>query len=143
MKKYFVCQVCGHIEFDAAPDMCPVCGSSKDKYNEDPNAIVPSEKEGKEKHVPQIIVTNDCGLIPGTCRDIHIKVGSTPHPMEQNHWIMWIDLYVDNTYAGRHMLTPLFLQPAIGFHLNKNMQGTVTAVAHCTKHGSWLAQAAL
>ena len=135
--------MCDHIEFDTAPAKCPVCGSLKDKYKEDPNAIIPAEKEGKEKHVPQIIVTNDCGLIPDTCRDIHIKVGSTPHPMEQNHWIMWIDVYVNNMYAGRHTLTPLALQPAVGFHMKKDAEGTLTVVANCNKHGSWLAKAGI
>ena len=29
---YFVCQVCGYISEDEAPDKCPVCGAVKDKF---------------------------------------------------------------------------------------------------------------
>jgi len=28
----YVCSVCGHTVFDEAPDKCPICGVSKDKY---------------------------------------------------------------------------------------------------------------
>ena len=30
---YYVCQVCGYIHEDAAPDRCPVCGAVKEKFN--------------------------------------------------------------------------------------------------------------
>ena len=30
---YFVCQVCGYINEDDAPDKCPVCGAVKEKFN--------------------------------------------------------------------------------------------------------------
>jgi rubrerythrin len=29
---YYVCQVCGHTHFGAAPDVCPVCGAPKEKF---------------------------------------------------------------------------------------------------------------
>ena len=29
---FFLCPICGHIEFGAAPDSCPICGTAKDKY---------------------------------------------------------------------------------------------------------------
>ena len=32
--KTFVCTVCGHIEFDAAPANCPICGVPQDKFQE-------------------------------------------------------------------------------------------------------------
>ena len=139
--KGFVCQVCGHIEFTSAPDACPVCGSPKDKYKEEANAIIPAEKEGKEKHVPLIVVTDDCGLIPGVCRDIHVKVGSTPHPMEDAHWIHWIDVYINKVFTARYMLYPQSMLPAVGLHVKKEKTGTLTVVEHCNKHGSWMAEA--
>lgn len=32
MQEYFVCSVCGYVAEDEAPDVCPVCGVSKDKF---------------------------------------------------------------------------------------------------------------
>ena len=29
---YYVCEVCGHTHVDGAPDECPVCGASKEKF---------------------------------------------------------------------------------------------------------------
>ena len=31
-KEFFVCQVCGYTAEGKAPDVCPVCGASKDKF---------------------------------------------------------------------------------------------------------------
>jgi superoxide reductase len=143
MSKMFVCGVCGHIEFDNAPEKCPVCAASKDRYQEDENAVMPSEKEGKEKHVPTILVTDACGLIPDDCRDIHVKVGSVPHPMADDHWIMWIDEYVNKTYSARYYMMPQNMEPALGLHLKKGKTGTITIVANCNKHGRWMAEAAM
>ena len=141
--KGFVCQKCGHVEFNSAPVSCPNCGSPKDMYTQNDMAVIPAEKEGKEKHVPQILVTDACGLIPDDCRDIHIKVGSTTHPMEDDHWIQWIDVYVNKVFAARYMLYPRSMQPAVGIHLKKDQKGTLTVVEHCNKHGSWMAEANL
>ena len=30
--EYYVCQVCGYISEDGAPDKCPVCGAVKEKF---------------------------------------------------------------------------------------------------------------
>jgi rubrerythrin len=32
MKAYHVCQVCGYVTDKEAPDKCPICGASKDKF---------------------------------------------------------------------------------------------------------------
>lgn len=31
---YYVCQICGHTHFDAAPNLCPICGSPKENFIE-------------------------------------------------------------------------------------------------------------
>jgi superoxide reductase len=140
MEKMFVCKGCGHIAFTAAPDRCPVCGAPKSSFKEDENAVMPAAKEGKEKHVPVLVAVDDCGLIPGECRDVHVKVGSTPHPMEAEHWIQWIDVYVNKTFASRYTLDPVSLKAAVGVHLKGTVKGTITAIEHCNKHGSWMAE---
>jgi superoxide reductase len=142
MEKLFVCQVCGHVEFGAAPDKCPVCMSPKDKYKEDAAAVNPAAKEGKEKHVPVILVTKECGLIPDACADIHIKIGATPHPMIDTHWIQWIDVYNNKKYIARHMLTPS-MEPAVSIHVKRELSGKLQVVENCNIHGRWTAEAAL
>ena len=46
--------------------------------------------QGKEKHVP---------IIEKTTKGIIVKVGSVPHPMEEKHYIEWIEVRSgDNSY---------------------------------------------
>ncbi|MBN2444999.1 MAG: hypothetical protein JXJ04_26830 [Spirochaetales bacterium] len=143
MDNLFLCKVCGHIEFNAAPEKCPVCGAPKSSFALNAEAVMPAEKEGKEKHVPVIITTNACGLIPDECKDAHIKVGSTPHPMQEDHWIQWIDIYINKKFSARYMMFPQSLQATIGIHIKSNQTGTLQAIEHCNKHGSWMAEASL
>jgi superoxide reductase len=143
MGRLFVCGVCGHVAFGTAPEFCPVCHSPKDKFAENAEAIKPAEKEGKEKHVPVVAVTKGCGLIPGACQDVHIKVGSIPHPMTAEHSIQWIDVYLNKIYVARYMLTPASLQAAVSVHFKTDQQGTVTVIEHCNLHGTWSVEAVL
>jgi rubrerythrin len=32
IKEFYLCPVCGYIEFGAAPEKCPVCGTLKSKF---------------------------------------------------------------------------------------------------------------
>jgi rubrerythrin len=34
--KFYLCPVCGHIEFGVPPDKCPICGGSGSKFTETP-----------------------------------------------------------------------------------------------------------
>ena len=137
MEKLFVCSGCGHIEFGVAPAACPVCANKT--YTENPNAIMSAEKEGKEKHVPVLGFNAQCGLIPGDCKDVLVKVGSVPHPMQDDHWIMWVDVYLDKRWTERCIFAPQALQAAAVIHFKNSVTGTVTVIEHCNKHGSWMA----
>ncbi len=139
--KLFVCQTCGHVEFNKAPEKCLVCHSKS--FSEQPDAVKDATLEGKEKHVPLITVTNACGLAPDVCRDIHVKVGSTLHPMASDHFITWIDAYVDHAFVSRLWLSPTTMQPIWGIHLKNEIKGTLSIIENCNKHGRWLAEATL
>ncbi len=143
MEKYHVCQICGHIEFDSAPVHCNSCFAPRERFKEITDAIMAAEKEGREKHVPQIIVTGECGLIPNACRDVHVKIGSVPHPMQSDHWIQWIDVYINKEFSARYQLKPDHLQASVGLHIKNSVTGTLTIIQHCNKHGSWMAEAQL
>jgi len=77
----------------------------------------------KEKHVPVI------EKIAGGYR---VKVGSIPHPMEEKHYIEWIELLADGK-AYRQFLKPGDA-PEATFSVTAKI---VTAREHCNLHGLW------
>ena len=141
--KLFVCKVCGHIEFNEAPETCPVCFAKKEAFKENPDAIKkpqnPNElSEGDKKHIPQIVLNKECGLIPdGNCIDVHVKVGEIEHVMKPDHFIMHIDFYLDHKYVSRIMLQPEACHPAAALHLSA-ASGNLTAIESCNVHGNWM-----
>ena len=138
----FVCQVCGHIEFNNAPDNCPVCFAQKDQFMQNDNIFRESEEKSPEaavKHIPSIKVEKACGLIPEeSCVDILIRVGETLHPMQDSHYIQFIDCYIDNNYIERIFLSPNGVYPAGCVHL-KSDRGKFTSIEKCNLHGYWKA----
>lgn len=146
--KTFVCKVCGHIEFNAAPERCPVCWAPKTAFNEDPSVLKkPADPaaltEGDKKHIPKIVVVKTCGLIPGGgCTDVHVKVGEIEHVMEEKHWIKFIEYYLDHRFVARVYLTPFGCHPAAGLHL-KASSGMLQAIECCNVHGYWMSEKAL
>jgi len=77
----------------------------------------------KEKHVPVIEQTAD---------GYKVIVGSTPHPMEEKHYIEWIELLADDK-AYRAFLSPGG-KPEATFCVKA---AKVSAREHCNVHGLW------
>ena len=64
-----------------------------------------------------------------------VKVGSVPHPMEEKHWIEWIELLAD----GRSYTK--FLKPGDAPEAFFAIDAAkVTAREFCNLHGHWKAQ---
>jgi superoxide reductase len=79
----------------------------------------------REKHVP---------VIEKTQGGITVKVGSVAHPMEEKHYIEWIEVIVDGkTY--RQFLSPGGLPEAF-FPITGE---DITAREFCNMHGLWKA----
>ncbi len=79
--------------------------------------------KGKEKHVPLLEKTDDF---------VNVKVGSVPHPMEDEHFIEFIDLVTkDGVY--RKFLKPGD-KPVAEFETNDII---IKVREHCTIHGLW------
>jgi len=76
-----------------------------------------------EKHVP-VIEKIDGGY--------KVKVGSVPHPMEEKHFIEWIELLADGK-AYRQFLEPGG-EPEAVFNVEA---GSVSAREYCNVHGLW------
>ena len=79
----------------------------------------------KEKHVPAI------EKVEGGYK---VKVGSVPHPMEEKHYIEWVELIADGK-AYRQFLKPGQTPEAI-FKIDA---ANVSAREYCNLHGLWKA----
>jgi len=140
----FICGKCGYIAFKEAPESCPVCGAKKQAFELDPTAIKkPADPQNlselEKKHIPAIEIKKQCGLVGPGCVDAHIKIGQILHVMEEKHYIMYIDLYLDYNFIARYHMTPV-LNPVLGLHL-KAASGKLVALENCNLHGRWMAEA--
>lgn len=107
----FVCKVCGFVSFGSAPDKCPVCGAPKQAFQSTPDAIkkpadLKNLTDGDKKHIPVIKINKTCGLVGPGCTDVNIKVGEVIHVMEAKHYIMYIDVYLDNNFIHSPLENP-------------------------------------
>ncbi len=142
MLKTFVCQICGHIAFNQAPVDCPVCGSAIENFENEPDALKnPIDPDNltelEKKHIPVISLDSSCSATSeGTCMDVHIKVGEIQHVMESEHFIDFIDLYIDKKYISRVVFTAKKMYAAVHLCLNTN-SGVLSVIAHCNVHSNW------
>lgn len=84
-----------------------------------------SENEtGHEKHLP---------VVSGDEKGVFVKVGSIPHPMDEDHYIEWIEV-VNGAYINRKFLKP-GEKPEVCFYVP--MQQGLVVRAYCNKHGLW------
>ena len=116
------CQLCGIIaevlERGAGEMIC--CGEPMTRMTEKTSA-----QEGKEKHVPVVEIAEGA---------VTVKVGSVPHPMEQKHFIQWIEVISDGV-AYRQ-----FLKPGDASQATFNITaGELTVREYCNLHGLWKA----
>lgn len=117
----YKCDLCGNIVQVLAGGggelVC--CGQPMQKLTE--NTV----DAAKEKHVP-VIEKVDGGY--------RVKVGDVPHPMEEKHWIQWIELIAD----GKSYFQ--FLDPGQAPEaLFKIDAASVAAREYCNLHGLWKA----
>ncbi|MDK2849505.1 MAG: superoxide reductase [Candidatus Woesearchaeota archaeon] len=118
-KQVYKCSICGNIveviHEGAGQLVC--CGQPMDLLEEK------TEDAGQEKHVP-VIETTEEGVL--------VKVGSVSHPMEDNHYIEWIELIADGI-SYRKFLKPGDKPEALFKIKAENIQ----ARAFCNVHGLW------
>ncbi|MBN1506088.1 MAG: desulfoferrodoxin [Sedimentisphaerales bacterium] len=113
------CNVCGNmvevVRSGGGELVC--CGQPME------HLVAKTADQGKEKHVP-VIEKVDGG--------VKVKVGSIPHPMEEKHYIEWIEVLLDGQ-SYRQFLRPGQAPEAV-FAL---AGGTLTAREFCNVHGLW------
>ncbi|MBA4336472.1 desulfoferrodoxin [bacterium] len=84
-----------------------------------------SQDQGLEKHVP---------IIEKTGNGVVVKVGSVPHPMEEAHFIQWIELYTKDDKVYRAFLKPGQTPEAL---FNVDYENVLMAKEYCNLHGLW------
>jgi len=119
----YKCDVCGNITevMHGGKGAMQCCGQDMALLTE--NTV----DAAKEKHVP-VIEKIDGG--------VKVKLGEVAHPMEEKHYIEWIEIIAGDTVCLQ------FLKPGdapeAAFKIEADI-GNVTARAYCNLHGHWKA----
>ena len=118
-KQIYRCNVCGNIVdvLHAGKGRLVCCGQPMELLKEK------SEDVGLEKHVP---------VIEKTETGVKVKVGSIPHPMEEKHYIEWVEVIADGK-VYREFLKPGD-KPEAEFETKAEK---IEAREYCTIHGLW------
>lgn len=119
LRQVYKCNVCGNIvemlHTGAGELVC--CGQPMELQKEK------TEDVGQEKHVP---------VIEKTESGVKVKVGSVFHPMEEKHFIEWIEVIV----AGKSCRK--FLKPGDAPEAEFAVKAEkIKAREYCTIHGLW------
>ena len=118
----YKCEICGNIVemLHEGKGELVCCGQPMKLFSEN------SVDAAHEKHVP---------VIEKTETGYKITVGSVAHPMEEKHYIEWIELIADGKAYRK------FLKAGDSPEAEFCIDGaTITARAYCNLHGLWKAE---
>ncbi len=114
---------------------CEICGNMVEVVHEGKGELVCCGEQmallqenttdaSREKHVP---------VIEKTDQGIKVKVGSAAHPMEEQHYIEWIEIIAGGKSCR------VFLKPGDAPEAEFPLQfaGDLVARAYCNIHGLW------
>ncbi len=114
---------------------CDVCGNIVELLHEGGGELVccgkpmtllepKTEDKGMEKHVPEVTVDGDV---------ITVKVGSVAHPMEDKHYIEWVEVITEDRVLRK------FLKPGQEPQAKFICKSKVLEVrSYCNLHGLWV-----
>ena len=116
----YKCEICGNIVemLHEGEGELVCCGAPMKVFRE--NTV----DAAKEKHIP---------VIEPIVGGFSVKVGSVAHPMEEKHYIEWIEIMTDDGRAYRQFLQP-GKAPQATFKIDA---GKITAREYCNLHGLW------
>ena len=116
--KFYVCPVCGNVIYMMNGDVSRVRCCGKEMALLVPNTVDASH----EKHVPLCNVSQN---------KIEVEVGEVMHPMESDHYIMWIAVVKGENVEIVHFNPGD--EPKWTFDYT---EGSIV-YAYCNKHGLW------
>jgi superoxide reductase len=119
MFEVYKCETCGNMTkvIHASGGSMVCCGQ--------PMTLQPekTDDQGKEKHVP---------VVEKSAKGILVKIGSVPHPMEEKHFIEWVEVR-----SGENVFVRGFKpgeKPEAEFCI---ADPDVKVRAYCNVHGLW------
>ena len=116
----YKCEVCGNIvEVTNGSAGTLTCCNQAMTLQEEKTADFATEK-----HVP---------IIEATEKGVLVKVGSTDHPMAEDHYIQWIEI-INGDYIQRKYLKPGD-KPQAEFWVKYSDK--LVAREYCNMHGNW------
>lgn len=116
--KIYKCEICGNIVelLHEGEGELICCGQPMKLLQEK------TEDLGKEKHVP---------VIEKTKKGIKVKIGSIPHPMEEKHYIEFIEVISDGKSYKE------FLKPGMKPEAEFPIKDFEVVREYCNIHGLW------
>jgi len=120
LNEIYRCLICGNEVYiiNSGVGQLVCCGKPMELMEDKTTDI------GKEKHVPILNQTNN---------KVIVKVGKIPHPMEEKHYIEWVELMTDKSLYSR------FLKPGddpeASFEISD--EKILWARIKCNIHGFW------
>ena len=119
LNSIYKCNICGNIVqvIHSGEEALVCCNQPMQKLVEQ------TTETGSEKHLP-VIEKTEAGY--------EVKIGGIPHPMEEKHYIEWIELLADGK-AYRQFLEASGAPEAI-FNVDAD---SVSARELCNVHGLW------
>lgn len=116
----YKCELCGNMVelVHASAGQLVCCGQDMKLLTE--NTVDAS----KEKHIP---------VIERVSNGVKVTIGSVLHPMEEKHYIEWIELIVGDTVLRQHLkpgAPPVALFEGV-------TAANVVAREYCNLHGLW------
>ncbi|NQU97924.1 desulfoferrodoxin FeS4 iron-binding domain-containing protein [Candidatus Woesearchaeota archaeon] len=118
----YKCSKCGNVIsiVEAHQPLILCCGQPMNQLKE-----LSPELEGKEKHVPIVTIEGD---------KVTVNVGSIDHPMEEDHYIEFIQLLRSDKLIAEKRLHPGD-KPRAVFHVEN--ASDLRAREFCNLHGLW------
>lgn len=116
--RFYICPTCGNVIGLIDGDMSHVtcCGKPMELM------VANSQDASVEKHVPAYELVED---------EIVVRVGEVEHPMEKEHYIMWIAQVTDNRTTRVRLFPEQSTETRFPY-----IKGSVL-YAYCNKHGLW------
>jgi superoxide reductase len=123
LHRFFICRHCGNIigmiYNSGVPVVC--CGEEMEE-------LVANTTDGAyEKHVP---------VVKKEGNTIVVEVGSVPHPMLKEHYIMWV--YLETEKGGQRKSLMPGEKPEVTFAVTDDDKA-IAAYEYCNLHGLWKA----
>jgi superoxide reductase len=116
------CNICGNIV------EVKHIGTGKLVCCDNPMELLKEKEDGvgPEKHLP---------IIEKTDNGVKVKIGSIPHPMEENHCIEWVEIIAEDKLYSKFLKPGE--KPEAEFNIKLEDINKVQLREYCSVHGLW------